>query len=349
MFSQSIKPFRMDVPLRKPKEVSPRQRRESLAQRLEEQDRELQQLSFEEVPFGLQHQSKSKDGDSCPHMLDQKDVGNNSLNSCPATLSASGAMDDEDLLDSPMTHPPRTVIIRTGDFHGTTTPRKKNIIYRKRLFSIDFSTICTEREEGDEGLLGEEEDLSVEEETSVDHNDDDDDDYEKEEDDGNNDDDEDEWDDTATFSTYPPTSIMLVPNNHLDAIATPHRSRMYRGYSDLSSTCSSHGHNSSLPPLPLLTPPKLEEPKFWAQDEYESLDDETDEDEDQIPHLMSCPDILGDSEDEDDISDLLLSRIPFAICALHRECLLSRAFVYRRFDSFDRSMNEIYQPRSYIS
>eukprot|EP00985_Skeletonema_marinoi_P018036 scaffold10020_cov161-Skeletonema_marinoi.AAC.22 len=233
---------------------------------------------------------------------DQKDVGNNSLNSCPATLSASGAMDDEDLLDSPMTHPPRTVIIRTGTF-WTTTPRKKNSIYRKRLFSIDFSTICTEREEEDEGLLGEEEDLSVEEETSVDHNDDDDDDdYEKEEDDGNNDDDDtdDEWDDTATFSTYPPTSIMLVPNNHLDAIATPHRSRMYRGYSDLSSTCSSHGHNSSLPPLPLLTPPKLEEPKFWAQDEYESLDDETDEDEDQIPHLMSCPDILGDSEDEDD-------------------------------------------------
>ena len=55
------------------------------------------------------------------------------------------------------------------------------------------------------------------------------------------------------------------------------------------------------PPLPLLTPPKLEEPKFWAQDEYEP---ETDEDEDQIPHVMSCPDILGDSEDEDDISDL---------------------------------------------
>mmetsp|Transcript_6486 Transcript_6486/g.10910 ORF Transcript_6486/g.10910 Transcript_6486/m.10910 type:complete len:211 (-) Transcript_6486:237-869(-) len=127
--------------------------------------------------------------------------------------------------------------------------------------------------------------------------------------DTDDDDDDDEWDDTATFSTYPPTSIMLVPNNHLDAIATPHRSRMYRGYSDSSSTCSSHGHNSSLPPLPLLTLPKLEEPELWAQDEYGPLykpdvDDETDEDEDQIPHVMSCPDILGDSEDEDDISDL---------------------------------------------
>eukprot|EP00984_Skeletonema_dohrnii_P005673 scaffold2001_cov79-Skeletonema_dohrnii-CCMP3373.AAC.4 len=245
----------MDVPLRKPKEISPRQRRKSLAQHLEEQDRELQQLSFEEVPFGLQHQSKSKDGDSRPHMLDQEEICNNSLNSCPTTLSALGALDDEDLLDSP--------------------------------------TICTEREEEDEdeGLLDEEEDLSVEEDTSVDRNDDDDDDHEKEEDDDNNDDDDDdEWDDT-----YPPTSIMLVPNNHLDAIAKP-RSRMYRGYSDLSSTCSSHGHNSSLPTLPLLTLPKLGEPKFWAQDEYE-----TDEDEDQIPHLMSCPDILGDAEDEDDI------------------------------------------------
>lgn len=309
MFSQSFKPFRMDVPLRKPNEVSPRQRRKSLAQRLEEQDRELQQLSFEEVPFGLQHQSKSKDEYSCPPMLDQEDVGNNSLNSCPATLSASGALDDEDLLDSPMTHPPRTVIVRTGDLHGIATPRKKNSIHRKRLFSIDFSTICTEREEEDEGLLGEEEDLSVEEDPSVDRNDDVDDDHEKGEDDDNNDDDDDEWDDTATFSTYPPTSIMLVPNNHLDAIATPHRSRMYRGYSDLSSTCSSHGHNSSFLPLPLLTLPKLEEPEFWAQDEYGPLykpdeDDETDEDEDQIPHVMSCPDILGDSEDEDDISDL---------------------------------------------
>eukprot|EP00985_Skeletonema_marinoi_P033945 scaffold42675_cov183-Skeletonema_marinoi.AAC.3 len=107
----------MDVPLRKPNEVSPRQRRKSLAQRLEEQDRELQQLSFEEVPFGLQHHSKSKDEDACPHMLDQEDIGNNSLNSCPATLSASGALDDEDLLDSPMTHPPRTVIVRLGDLH----------------------------------------------------------------------------------------------------------------------------------------------------------------------------------------------------------------------------------------
>eukprot|EP00984_Skeletonema_dohrnii_P010307 scaffold4002_cov126-Skeletonema_dohrnii-CCMP3373.AAC.2 len=301
----------MDVPLRKPKEVSPRQRRKSLAQRLEEQDRELQQLSFEEVPFGLQHQSKLKDEYSCPHMLDQEDVGNNSLNSCPATLSASGALDDEDLLDSPMTHPPRTVIVRTGDLHGITTPRKKNSIHRKRLFSIDFSTICTEREEEDEGLLGEEEDLSVEEDTSVDRNDDDDDDHEKDDDDDDDDnDDDDEWDDTATFSTYPPTSIMLVPNNHLDAIATPHRSRMYRGYSDLSSTCSSHGHNSSFPPLPLLSLPKLEEPELWAQDEYGPLykpdeDDETDEDEDQIPHVMSCPDMLGDSEeDEDDVSDL---------------------------------------------
>ena len=82
------------------------------------------------------------------------DLTSNSLNSCPETH------DDGDLLaypDSPMTHPPRTVIVRTGDLHDITTPRTKNSRYRKRLFSIDFSTICTEREETS---LGEEEDLS---------------------------------------------------------------------------------------------------------------------------------------------------------------------------------------------
>mmetsp|Transcript_15561 Transcript_15561/g.24142 ORF Transcript_15561/g.24142 Transcript_15561/m.24142 type:complete len:301 (+) Transcript_15561:195-1097(+) len=296
MFRKSYNPFaRLDLPFRMPKEASPRVRRnrKSLAQHLEEQDRKLQQLPFEELPFGLQHQSKDEE---------DFETNNNSLNSCPPTICAP--QDDCDLLeldypDSPMTHPPRTVIVRTGGLK----PRKKNSVHRKRLFSIDFSTICTER--GEETSLDEEEDLSEEEvqsrsAASFHHHDDQDD----EDDDGDN-----EWDEVATFSTYPPTSIMLV-HNHLDVIATPRRSWMYRSCSDLSGSCSSHGQNASPPQMPSLTPLKLEEPQLWVRNEYESsykldVDEETDE-EDQIPHIMSCPDsMLEDSEDEDDVFDFL--------------------------------------------
>ncbi len=134
MFHQSYNPFaRLDLPFRmpKPKEASPRVRRnrKSLAQRLEEQDRKLQQLSSEELPFVMQHQSKDEE---------DFEINNNSLNSCPPTICAP--QDDCDLLeldypDSPMTHPPRTVIVRAGGLK----PRKKNSA--QRLFSIDFSTI----------------------------------------------------------------------------------------------------------------------------------------------------------------------------------------------------------------
>ena len=290
MFHQSYNPFeRLDLPFRLPKEASPRVRRKSLAQRLEEQDRKLQQLSFEELPFVMQHQSK-----------DEEDFenNNNSLNSCPPTICAP--QDDCDLLeldypDSPMTHPPRTVIVRTGGFNDTDTPRKKNSVHRKRLFSIDFSTICTERGEEtslrEEGLyLYEEDHRSA---ASFHHHDDQDD-----------EDVDSKWDEVATFSTFPPTSIMLV-HNHLDVIATSHRSWIYRSCSDLSGSCSSHGQND-----PSLTLPKLEESKLCVQNEYESsykldVDEETDE-ENQIPHVMSCPDsILEDSEDEDDVFDFL--------------------------------------------
>lgn len=127
-----------------------------------------------------------------------------------------------------------------------------------------------------------------------------------------------EWDGTTTIctaSTYPPTSILLVPNNHIDIIASPHRSRTYRSYSDLSNddetgTSSSRGRKSNVSRQPFPALPKLEEPEVWTHDEYYEplyrfdVNDETDEDEDQIPHVMSCPDILGDTEDEDDLSDV---------------------------------------------
>eukprot|EP00986_Skeletonema_menzelii_P009144 scaffold4074_cov149-Skeletonema_menzelii.AAC.4 len=332
MFHQSYNPFgRIDLPFPMPKEVSPRGRRKSLAKRLEEQDRRLKQLSFEGLPLAMQrlHQSKEED-DVANNSLTEDDVANNSLSSCPPpTLSASH--DDGVLLacpDSPMTHPPRTVIVRTGDPHDVPTPRTKNSRHRKRFFSLDFSTICTEREETS---LGAEEELSLSEEedqsaASFDHNEDDC------GEDGDNDNADDEWESSTTFtlSTYPPRSITLV-QNHLDAMATPHRNRMYRSCSDLSSNCSSDGKFSSLPPKQVFPSlPKLAE-QLVIQEEYESLhkpevtaeteedDDqiphamswvyreETDEDEEQnIPHVMSCPEkIFGDSEDdEDDIFDL---------------------------------------------
>lgn len=322
MFRQSYSPFaRIDLqfPIGKVKG----RRKLSLAQRLEEQDRRLKQLSFEGLPLPMQlkHQPKvNKDVSNNCLTEDDVNVASNSLNSCPATH------DDGDLLaypDSPMTHPPRTVIVRTGDLHEITTPRTKNSRYRKRLFSIDFSTICTEREETS---LGEEEDLSEEEENASAASFGD-------EDYGGGGDNEggDEWEssETVSISTYPPRSIMLF-RDHLDAIATSHRNRMDRSYSDLSSNCSSNGKHTSLPQkqaFPSL--PKLAESELLTQEEYEPLrkpdvtaetedDDEdqiphamcwayreeTDEDEDQnIPHVMSCPDMLGDSEDEDDYFD----------------------------------------------
>jgi hypothetical protein len=133
------------------------------------------------------------------------------------------------------------------------------------------------------------------------------------------DDDEWEWDKTATFgtaATYPPRlSIMLLPDNQLDVIATPHRSRTYRSYSDFLSNSSSHEQISSRPPQPFPTLPKLEEAQLWAHDEFYGeplykfdLTDETDDDDDDqfILHVMSCPDIFGDTEDEDedDIFDI---------------------------------------------
>jgi len=306
MFRQSYNPFaRLDLPFRMPKEVSPRVRRnrKSLAHGTTlgpQLGVTRPNAPFEELPFGLQHQSK-----------DEEDFenNNNSLNSCPPTICAP--QDDCDLLeldypDSPMTHPPRTVIVRTGGFNDTDTPRKKNSVHRKRLFSIDFSTICTER--GEETLLGEEEDLSKEEVQSAAsfHHHDDQDDEDDEDEYG-----DDEWDEVATFSTYPPTSIMLV-HNHLDVIATPHRCRIYRSCSDLSGSYTSHGQNYSNQQMLPLTLPKLEEPQLWVQNEYESsykldAEEETDE-EDQIPHVMSCPDICGDSEDEDDVFDFLCTK-----------------------------------------
>lgn len=292
MFRQSYNPYaRLDVPFPMPKEDSPRARRKSLAQRLEEQDRKLQQLSFEGLPFGQQHQSK-----------DEEDVAdNNSLNSCPPTICVP--QDNCDLLDypdSPMTHPPRTVIVRTGDPNDHPTPRRKNRGHRS--LSIDFSTICTDR--GEDTSLGEEEDLSEEEDESVTS-------FDLDNDEDNDEDGDDGWDEAATFSTYPPTSIMFV-HNHLDVIATPQRSRTLRSCSDLSGSFSSLGHNAFPPKQPSLAFPKLEEPELQAQDEdeYESsykldVDEETDED-DGIPHVMSCPEICGDEDDEDDFFDFPL-------------------------------------------
>ena len=194
-------------------------RKLSLAQRLEEQDRRLKQLSFEGLPLSMQlkHQPKvNKDASNNRLTEDDVDAASNSLNSCPATH------DDGDLLcpDSPMTHPPRTVTFRTGDLHEITMPRTKNSRYRKRLFSIDFSTICTEREETS---LGEEEDLSEEEEDGSAAS------FGEEDygEDGDDEGGEEEWKSSEAFSisTYPPRSIMLF-RDHLDAIATPHRNRM---------------------------------------------------------------------------------------------------------------------------
>ena len=300
-------------------------RKLSLAKRLEEQDRRLKQLSFEGLPPSMQlrHQPKvDKDVANSRLAEDDVDAASNSLNSCPATH------DDGDLLachDSPMTHPPRTVIVRTGDIHEITTPRTKNSRYRKRLFSIDFSTICTEREETS---LGEEEDLPEEEEDASAAS------FGEEDygEDGDDEGGEEEWESSEAFSisTYPPRSIMLFRDHLKNAIATSHRNRMDRSYSDLSSNCSSNGKHSSLSKkqaFPSL--PKLAESELLTQEEYEPLrkpdvtaetedDDEdqiphamswayreeTDEDEEQnIPHVMSCPDILGDSEDEDDYFD----------------------------------------------
>ena len=169
MFRQSYNPFaRLDLPFRMPKEVSPRVRRnrKSLAHGTTlgpQLGVTRPKAPFEELPFGLQHQSKDEEGVA---------INNNSLNNCTPTICAP--QDDCDLLeldypDSPMTHPPRTVIVRTGGLK----PRKKNSVHRKRLFSIDFSTICNERGE----------------ETSLD---------------------EDDLYDTAMFSTYPLTATMLV-------------------------------------------------------------------------------------------------------------------------------------------
>jgi len=320
MFHQSFNPFvRLDIPLRMPKEISPRQRRKTLARRLREQDRALQRLSYayEDLPpemllpksNDVQEESSDRpDDSSCPHMLDEEDA-NDSLNSCPVTISASGPKDDGDLLDapdSPLTYPPRTVMVRTVDPHAKSTPRTKNGLRRKRIFSTDFSTICFERGETSdaEQSLGEDDVSSVEDDhsaSSFDHQDDDD---------------EWEWDETATFgtaATYPPRlSIMLLPDNQLDVIATPHRSRTYRSYSDLSNS-SFQEQISSRPPQPFPTLPKLKEAQLWAHDEFYGeplykvdLTDETDDDDDDqfIPHVMSCPDIFGDTEDEDDISDI---------------------------------------------
>lgn len=312
MFRQSYSPFaRIDLqfPIGKVKG-----RRKSLAQRLEEQDKRLKQLSFEGLPLSMQlkHQSKvNKDVIYNRLTEDDVDAASNSLNSCPATH------DDGDLLaypDSPMTHPPRTVIFRTGDLHEITTPRTKNCRYRKRLFSVDFSTICTEREETS---LGKEDDVSKEEEDANTASFGDEDYGEDGDDEGG----DDEWESSEAFSisTYPPRSIMLF-RDHLDAIATPNRNMMYRSYSDLSSNCSSNGKHSSLSKkqaFPSL--PKLAESELLTHVTAETEDDdedqiphamswayreETDEDEDQnIPHVMSCPDMLGDSEDEDDYFD----------------------------------------------
>ena len=81
MFHQSFDPFgrRFDAPLRRV-EGSPRHKRKSLAKRLEEQERELMQLSFEELPFNLHEQRMNRErlahqrNESWPHFLDQNDA-----------------------------------------------------------------------------------------------------------------------------------------------------------------------------------------------------------------------------------------------------------------------------------
>jgi hypothetical protein len=272
-------------------EITPRhhRRRKSLLKRLEEQQRELKQLSFEGLPQLQQSNDIEEEGSGCndsfPHALDDQDGADNdneTLNSCPVTPSASCPHNDGDGLDSPLTHPPRTVTVRAGDLHVVSTPRAQNRKNRIRLFSFgDFSTICSDKEETSKGVA-ENEDLTVEEDptaaaATLNH---------------------DEWE-IETAVTYPPKTIMLVSNNDpLDAIATPRR-RAQRHYSSDLSSCSLLQHQQ----LPVL-------PKFDTDDEYYEplcklfgVKDDAEEDEDHIPHVMSSPAFHAGDDDEDDDDD----------------------------------------------
>jgi hypothetical protein len=317
MFHQSFDPFgrRFDAPLRRV-EGSPRHKRKSLAKRLEEQERELMQLSFEELPFGLHEQRMNRErlthqrNESCPHFLDQNDAvavdehskiscptippadaANTSLNSCPETLSASGPCDDGDhnLLDSPMTYPPRTVVVRPGDIYAVATPKMKNSMHRKRLFSLgDYSTICSDPNNDDDDDNEEEEEcISIKDDPTADAP-------------SFNQDDFDVWEVQSFGSavTYPPRTITLTESK-VDVIATPRRPRTHRTYSDLSSsTCTKTVKH--LPSLPNLeTHDEYYEPLY----KYDLYDDTVDQDEDQIPHVMSSPNFFADDDDEDDNSD----------------------------------------------
>jgi hypothetical protein len=302
MFRQSLSPFEWrlwgsgDI-LQRLRSHETNRPRQTLAKRLEEQQRELQQLSSsEDLPHGPQRsndvdEEDSGCNDSFPHALDDQDGANvdiETLSSCPVTPSASCSHNDGDELDSPITHPPRTVTVRAGDLHVVLTPKIANSMKCKKFLSFgDSSTISTDSGAISEGSA---DDLSVEEDwvtaaaATLNH---------------------DEWEieSFATAATYPPTTITFLPNNPVDAMATPRRSRMHRHcYSDLSSsTCCQY--QKQFPALPTLdTHDEYYKPLYKSD-----MKDEAEEDEDQIPHAMS-PNSFAD-DDDDDTADLPYAEI----------------------------------------
>ena len=92
MFRQSYSPFAQIEQFPMQKQVRGR-RKLSLAQRLEEQDRRLKQLSFEGLPLSMQlkHQSKVNKDDVANSRLaeDAVDAASNSLNSCPELMTTA--------------------------------------------------------------------------------------------------------------------------------------------------------------------------------------------------------------------------------------------------------------------
>lgn len=300
-----------------PQEISPPPRyptrKKTLAKRLEEQERELQLLSLEELPHGPQVSNNDEGSDrhdSCPHhMLDDQeedvDNANESFNSCPARLSAIGRLAQEDggSLDSPMTHPPLTVVVRASD-PRVATPRTKNSMDRKKLFSFeDFSTICSDNGETSE-CAADKEDLSLKEDTTV---------AAVAAADANLNRDESEIKSCATAATYPPTTIMFVPNSSIDTIATPCRRTHRLSYSDLSNSMCSH--LQQFPALPNLD----KEDDDCELLSNSDIEDETEEDDDQIPHVMFSPFVVTDDDDDDDTDDFLYAEINgihdhFALC-----------------------------------